>query len=52
MVLNKPEIFIGLCQNRFDEQGELTDATTRKFIGDQMVALQAWIKRVEAPSVN
>lgn len=50
MVLNKPEVFIGMCQNRFDEQGELTDATTRKFIADQMLALQAWIKRVEPAS--
>lgn len=48
-VLHKPEIFIGMCQNRFDESGELTDATTRKFIADQMLALQAWIKRVAVP---
>ena len=47
-VLNKPEIFISMCQNRFDEKGELTDATTRKFLGEQMVALQAWISRVGA----
>ena len=51
-VLNKPEIFIGMCQNRFDEQGELTDATTRKFMGEQMLALQAWIRRVQPPSAN
>ena len=47
LVLNKPEIFIGMCQNRFDDKGELTDAATRKLIGDQMLALQAWIKRME-----
>ncbi|MDB5964894.1 MAG: NAD(P)H-dependent oxidoreductase [Polaromonas sp.] len=49
-VLNKPEVFIGMCQNRFDEQGELTDAASRKFVGDQMVALQAWVKRLHAPA--
>lgn len=45
-VMHKPEIFMGMCQNRFDDKGELTDATTRKFIGDQMVALQGWITRL------
>ena len=47
LVLNKPEIFIGMCQTRFDDKGELTDAATRKLIGDQMLALRAWIKRIE-----
>jgi len=50
-VMHKPEIFMGMCQNRFDDKGELTDATTRKFIGDQMVALQAWITRL-APAAT
>jgi chromate reductase len=47
LVLNKPEIFMGMCQNRFDENGELTDAATRKLLGEQMLALQAWIRRME-----
>jgi chromate reductase len=46
-VMNKPEIYIGMCHSRFDEKGELTDATTRKFISDQMLALQGWITRLE-----
>ena len=50
-MLNKPEIFIGMCQNRFDDKGELADAVTRKLIGDQMLALQAWIKRMK-PSIG
>jgi chromate reductase len=45
-VMNKPEIYIGMCQNRFDDKGALTDATTRNLIGDQMVALQGWITRL------
>ena len=47
MTLNKPEIFIGMAQNRFNDQGELTDEPTRRFIADQMVAFQKWIDRVE-----
>ncbi|MEO7241550.1 MAG: NAD(P)H-dependent oxidoreductase [Variovorax sp.] len=47
MPLNKPEIFIGMCQNRFNEAGELTDEPTRKFMADQLLAFQKWIERVE-----
>ena len=50
-VMNKPEIYIGMCQNRFDDKGELTDAATRKVIGEQMVALQGWISRL-APAAK
>ena len=30
---------IAQAQNKFDDQGRLTDETTRKFIGDLLVAL-------------
>ena len=52
LMLNKPEIYIGMCQTRFDEQGALTDAVTRKLIGDQMLALQAWIERMKPASTS
>jgi len=52
LMLNKPEIFIGMCQNRFDENGELTDAATRKLLGEQMLALQIWIGRMAPPTVH
>ncbi len=44
--VNKPEVFIGNAQTKFDAQGELTDETTAKFIGDLLLALQALKKRV------
>jgi len=47
-VLLKPEVFIGHAPTKFDEAGRLIDETTRKFLGDQMVALHAWIVRVKA----
>ncbi len=46
-VLNKPEVFIGQCHTKFDAAGELTDAMTKKFLGDQMVAFKTWIDRVK-----
>jgi chromate reductase len=39
--VNKPEVFIGTAQTKFNAQGELTDETTAKFIKDLLVSLQA-----------
>jgi chromate reductase len=46
MVLGKPEVFIGMAQNKFVD-GKLTDEPTRKFMTDQMVAFQDWIVRMQ-----
>ena len=46
--LNKPEIFVGVAQTKFDASGRLTDEPTRKILGEQMVALRDhvnWVKR-------
>lgn len=48
LVLVKPEVFMGLVQNRFDAQGQLTDAATTKAIQDQMLAFRAWVLRLKA----
>lgn len=47
-VLTKPEVFIGACHTRFDEQGALNDEATRKIIGEQMVAFRSWILQLGA----
>lgn len=44
--LAKPEVFIGMAASKFTD-GKLTDETTRKFLSDEMVALEDWIKRVK-----
>lgn len=38
--VNKPEVFIGNAQTKFNAQGELTDEPTAKFIADLLVSLQ------------
>ena len=45
-VVNKPEVFISNCASKFNEQGELTDETTAKFIGELLVSLQKLQTRV------
>ena len=39
---------IAQAQNKSDDQGRLTDETTRKFIGDLLVALADWTRRPDA----
>jgi chromate reductase len=39
MVLNRPEVMVGNAGSLFDDQGELTDAPTRKIVGDLLTAL-------------
>jgi chromate reductase len=47
MVLAKPEVFIGGAGGKFDADGNCTDETTRKFVGDQMKAFEKWIGAVK-----
>lgn len=44
--VNKPEVFISNCASKFNEQGELTDETTAKFIGELLVSLEKLKTRV------
>ena len=44
--LAKPEVFIGMAAGKFAD-GKLTDETTRKFLTDQMIAFEDWIKRMQ-----
>jgi hypothetical protein len=44
--LNRPEVMIAQAQNKFDDQGRLTEETT--FIGDLLVALADWTRRLDA----
>jgi chromate reductase, NAD(P)H dehydrogenase (quinone) len=44
--LVKPEVFIGNSASKFTD-GKLSDETTRKFLSDQMIAFEDWIKRMK-----
>lgn len=48
LVLLKPETFINLAHTKFDAQGQLIDELTRKFLGEQMIAFERWIRRFVA----
>jgi len=44
--VNKPEVMISFAHKKFDDSGALTDADTRKFIGDLLQALVEWQMRL------
>jgi chromate reductase, NAD(P)H dehydrogenase (quinone) len=46
-LLPRPEVFIGVAQNKFDAQGKLTDETTRKFLSELLAGLKTWTERMK-----
>jgi len=44
--LNKPEVFIGAAQTKFDAEGRFTDEVGRGLIRDLLVALEEWTRRI------
>ena len=44
--INKPEVFIGQAQTKFDADGNLLDEAAKGFIRDMMVALVAWTRQI------
>jgi chromate reductase, NAD(P)H dehydrogenase (quinone) len=49
-VMVKPEIFVARAQDRFDEQGRLTDDKTREIVKQFMAALGDWARRFPRPA--
>ncbi len=45
--LNKPEVLIAKAQEKFDEEGTLTDEQTKQFIHQQLAALYQWTLRLK-----
>lgn len=44
--INKPEIMIGNCSDKFDESGRLVDEKTREFIAQMLTSLVDWTDRL------
>ena len=45
--LNAPEVMVARAQDKFDDQGRLTDPKTREFIAKMLEALVAWTLRLK-----
>jgi chromate reductase len=48
MILPKPEVFIGMAQDKFAADGSFKDEPGRRLIAEQMQAFEAWITRLKA----
>ena len=46
LAINQPEVMIGNAATRFDGDGNLTDETTKKLIGDLLRNLVEWTRRL------
>jgi chromate reductase, NAD(P)H dehydrogenase (quinone) len=46
-LLNRPEVMIGQCAQKFAADGTLTDEATATQIGKQLEALAAWTRRLK-----
>jgi|SRR5579862_8850330 len=44
--VNKPEVFIGAAHTKFDKDGNLTDQGSKDFIGQLLVALRDWTRKI------
>ena len=44
--VNQPEVMIGNCGDKFDQQGNLTDETTKDFIRQLLESLVQWTHRI------
>lgn len=44
--LNQPEVMIGNCADKFDENGNLTDEKTKEYIGRMLKNLVDWTHRL------
>jgi chromate reductase len=44
--VNQPEVMIGNCADKFDEQGNLTDETTQGYIRELLQSLVEWTRRI------
>jgi len=47
-LVNQPEVMVPFAQDKIDENGRLVDEPTRKRIGELLMSLMAWTKRLSA----
>jgi chromate reductase len=47
--INQPEVMIGHAAQRFDKDGNLTDAATKDFTRQLLTDLVAWTRRLQQP---
>lgn len=49
--LARPEIMIPTAKEKFDTQGDLVDTTSKKYVGEQLRALELWVTQLRSQSM-
>lgn len=50
--INRPEVMIANCVDKFDKDGNLTDETTRQFVGQMVNNLVDWTRKLSADKTS
>ena len=50
--VNQPEVMVSNAQKRFDQDGKLTDETTKKLVQQLLAELVSWAKRLATQAAN
>ena len=51
-LLNRPEVMIARCQERFDAEGRLVDEKTRQIVAQLLAALGDWTRRLRTGALS
>ena len=51
-LLNRPEVMIAHCQERFDAEGRLVDEKTRQIVAQLLAALGDWTRRLRTGALS
>lgn len=49
--LNRPEVMIASAHDKFDKEGNLTDAKTREIVGKMVTILADWTRKLQSADV-
>lgn len=47
--INRPEVMIANCTDKYDDQGNLTDEKTREMVAQMLAALADWTRKLKQP---
>ena len=45
--INKPEVFVSLAAQKFDDKGKLLDLKTRELVTELLVNLVNWTRKIK-----
>jgi len=47
LIMNKPDVYVAQAQNKFDEEGKLTDEKTKSVINKFADSFTIWVNKIK-----